>query len=101
MCRKLTESGLCAEMESLEQQLSEENVIDNVSNLDKAPKVKTSEKNKLDWIKMTFIKGLYLRQCEKTLELSWSSHTVVCDSVVQCCRVHLHSSLNSEPQSSS
>lgn len=67
-----------AEMESLEQQLSEENMIDNVGILDKAPKVKTPEKNKLDFIQMTFVKGLYLRQSEKTLELSWSSRTVVC-----------------------
>lgn len=73
-----------AEMESLEQQLSEENMIDNVGILDWAPKVKTPEKNKLDFIQMTFIKGLYLRQCEKTLELSWSSHTVVC---VKCSAV--------------
>lgn len=99
--QKANGDGLYAEMESLEQQLSEENMIDDVSILDRAPKVKTPEKNKVNLIKMTFFKGLYLRQCEKTLELSWPSHTVVCDSVVQCCRVHLHYSLNSEPQSSS
>lgn len=54
------------EMEGLEQQLSEQNIIDNVGILEH-PKGKLPEKNELDFIKMTFIfKGFYLRQCEKT-----------------------------------